>query len=256
MDLIPVMDLLGSAVVRGVAGRRREYRPIESRLSRSSQPADVASALFDLGLPTIYVADLDAIERGQPNWGAYREMLAARPTMNWLLDAGLTSVETAQRLLDSDIATAIDGFVAGLESLPGPEILAKLLKTVGPERLVFSLDLKGGEPLLPREHSWPTRSPLEIALAARKLGAQRMIVLDLAAVGCGQGVPTLSLVAQLRRRCVDSQIVAGGGVRSIDDLSALEVAGCSAALVASALHDQSISMDEWRAWREARARRS
>jgi phosphoribosylformimino-5-aminoimidazole carboxamide ribotide isomerase len=64
-----------------------------------------------------------------------------------------------------------------------------------------------------------------------------MIVLDLAQVGMDAGVGTLPLCRKLR--CLDSQleIVAGGGVRSMRDLDALERAGCDAVLVASALHD-------------------
>ena len=83
-------------------------------------------------------------------------------------------------------------------------------------------------------------SPLQIATLALRLGVRRMIVLDLASVGVGQGVPTSPLCRALR--CLDSklEIIAGGGVRGPDDLCILEATGCSAALVASALHNGSL----------------
>src|SRR5579872_5647704 len=47
MRIVPVLDLLGGVVVRGVGGRRREYRPVVSRLTPSCDPLDVARAFAD-----------------------------------------------------------------------------------------------------------------------------------------------------------------------------------------------------------------
>jgi phosphoribosylformimino-5-aminoimidazole carboxamide ribotide isomerase len=62
MRVVPVLDLKGGHVVHGVGGRREEYRPVVSRLTDSSAPADVATAFRDrFGLSELYVADLDDI---------------------------------------------------------------------------------------------------------------------------------------------------------------------------------------------------
>ena len=45
MKILPVIDLMGGQVVRGVAGRRDQYRPVVSRLTPSSAPLDVAGQL-------------------------------------------------------------------------------------------------------------------------------------------------------------------------------------------------------------------
>jgi uncharacterized protein related to proFAR isomerase len=65
-------------------------------------------------------------------------------------------------------------------------------------------------------------------------------VLDLARVGTGQGVE-LGLVGALRRRLPGIRLLAGGGVQSGRDLERMRDAGCDGALVASALHDGSIT---------------
>ena len=68
MRVIPVIDLMHGQVVRGVAGRRSEYRPMVSRIAADARPATVARALVEqFGFDTAYVADLDAILGGQPN---------------------------------------------------------------------------------------------------------------------------------------------------------------------------------------------
>ena len=68
MLAIPVLDVLNGVIVRGVGGRRNEYRPVESVLTPSARPLDVARAFRDrLSLTTLYLADLDGILRQRPN---------------------------------------------------------------------------------------------------------------------------------------------------------------------------------------------
>ena len=47
MLAIPVLDVLNGVIVRGVGGRRNEYRPVESVLTQSARPLDVAQAFRD-----------------------------------------------------------------------------------------------------------------------------------------------------------------------------------------------------------------
>lgn len=245
MQIIPVLDLKAGQIVRGMAGRRNEYRAIESRLCADAQPASVGRAFAERGLRQTYLADLDAITGGgrvAPAWSTYAELLALGLEL-WV-DAGLTTGDQARGLANfrSDGRT-LNGIVAGLESLADPQTLADMVRTVGTERLIFSLDLKQGVPLV-QGCAWQGLSPLDIAKLALRAGVRRMIVLDLARVGVGQGVGTEPLCRQLA--CLDSelQIIAGGGVRGAADLDSLERAGCAAALVASALHDGRIGLPD------------
>lgn len=236
MRIIPVIDLQAGQVVRGIAGRRDEYRPIESRLVPSAAPLVVARALVEqFGCDTLYVADLDAIAGAPPAWEIF-DQLAELGVALWV-DAGLSSSSQVVQLAKwNAVGKSLAGIVAGLESLPALDCLSECLDVIGSERLIFSVDLKNGRPIA-RDQELVNRTGIEIALAARARGVRRLIVLDLARVGMGAGVGTESVCRAIR--AVDSQIelVAGGGVRGVDDLRALAAAGCDAALVASALHD-------------------
>ena len=91
MLVIPVLDLLNGVVVRGVGGRRDEYRPVQSVLTSSVLPRDVAQAFQKrLGLTTLYVADLDALLHQQPNADVCQQ-LASDGFELWI-DAGVRSV--------------------------------------------------------------------------------------------------------------------------------------------------------------------
>lgn len=245
MLILPVLDLKQGLVVRGKAGQRSLYQPIESRLADSAQPGTVANAFVkQLGLRQAYVADLDAIAGDKPDWAAYRAIMDAGLTP-WI-DAGVGDAQQAAVLAEfSWQGLAVARVVAGLESLASPARLAEIVARVTPQRAVFSLDLKSGVPLLANGAvEWPGLSSLEVAQRAVECGVQSMIVLDLARVGMASGAGTHDLCRQIRTRWPKLELIGGGGVRSLADLQALHAAGYDAALVASSLHDGMVTAHE------------
>jgi phosphoribosylformimino-5-aminoimidazole carboxamide ribotide isomerase len=228
------LDLLGSQVVRGVAGRRDEYRPVQSRLVEGSDALSVARAIrTEFGLRQLYVADLDAILQARPNHAILKSLCADRFSL--LIDAGLRHCDEAAPIFDA----GADQVVAGLETLESPNELARLISRHGASRIVFSLDLRDGQTLSKRS-AWPG-DPFEIARSAIVAGCTELIVLDIARVGTGGGVSTLALCDQIRHAFPAVTIITGGGVRSVTDLQQLQAARIDGVLVASALHDGTIS---------------
>ncbi len=230
--LIPVIDLKAGHAVLGIGGRREEYRPVVSRLTPSSRPGDVARALVQNYYPReIYVADLDAIAGAAPDWSVYAEIKLTGVEL-WV-DAGIRDMQRAREMVRAGIA----GVVCGLESLPGPELLRDALAAFGPEQVIFSLDLKNGRPLGDLR-AWPLLDgAMDVTSHVIEQGVRRLIVLDLARVGRGQGAGTLDLCRAIAGRHPQVEIIAGGGVRGPDDLLEMKAAGIAGALVASALHD-------------------
>lgn len=230
MRIVPVLDVLNGVVVRGVGGRRAEYRPLQSRLTSSCDPRDVARALAEtFDLAELYVADLDGILQQRPHHALYAQ-LAASGVSAWV-DPGLRTADDGVQLL----AAGADVAVAGLESLASADVLRDLLQRLPAERVLFSLDLQAGRPLAGA--GWRGADPREIAAAAVAAGVQRLLVLDLADVGCSTGGRTDALLQHLRTTYPHVQLVAGGGVRGVEDLQRYADLGVDAVLVASALHD-------------------
>lgn len=236
MRILPVIDLMGGVVVRGVAGQRAEYRPVQTCLADGADPVAIGRAFRErLQLSEAYVADLDAIAGAEPAWDDYRRLIACG--LSLLVDAGLATIERARRLAEFRVeGQPLAAIIAGLESVPGPEAIGRMLEIIGPQRFVFSLDLKAGSPLVAAPE-WQGLSAETIAQETLRMGVRRLIVLDLARVGTFQGIGVESLIRRLREFDGDVELISGGGVRSADDLRVLAVAGCDAALIASALHD-------------------
>jgi len=238
MRIIPVLDVMHGEVVRGVGGRRQEYRPLVSRLTPSSRPLDVANALAShFGCRELYVADLDAIGGGEPAWPLYAA-LHEQGFRLWV-DAGIRRPTRAGQLADA----GIESIVAGLETIQGPTELAEMAQILG-ERLVFSLDLYQGEPLGDRD-AWQRQGAENIAAEAVRLGVRRLLVLDLARVGCAGGTGTRELCARLCAQHSQVSVSAGGGVRHHGDLDELRNCGVQAILVASALHDGRLGRNDF-----------
>lgn len=232
MRILPVLDIQGGVVVRGVAGRRSEYRPVVSRLTNSTRPEEVAEAFRQhFGLTQLYLADLEAIGGAQPARGLY-DSLRARGFRLWV-DAGIRQAADAEGL-------NVEAVVIGLETVRGPAVLEDLRHRFEADRIVFSLDLKDGQPL-GDPVAWENASSDEIAARVVGLGVQRLIVLDLARVGVGSGTGTEEICGRLTRRFPEVEVIAGGGVRNAADLCRLEQIGVRGALVASALHDGTLS---------------
>ena len=227
--LIPVLDILYSVVVRGVAGRRELYRPLESCLTDSVEPLEVARAIRQrYGFDEFYVADLDAIIHGRVGDSIYRQL--REDGFRLLVDAGVGETEQAQRVLE----TGVEQVIVGLESCRSPDSLRGIVDAVSAERVIFSLDLKGGVPLGSSAWGSDTDRIVEVALHC---GVRRLIVLDLAGVGTEAGVPTHSLCQRLRAAYGPQiEIITGGGVRGQADLIDLDKIGVDGVLVASILH--------------------
>ena len=110
MEVIPVIDVAHGQVVRAVKGERSAYRPIETPLSSSSEPAELARGLAKLfPFRTLYVADLDGIEGRGRNTHLVPALSNVLPRAEIWLDAGTASRGAARVLLAAPVVTLVVG---------------------------------------------------------------------------------------------------------------------------------------------------
>ena len=210
-------------------GERERYRPVRSAIAGDDGDALALARAFrsELGLGELYVADLDAIGAR----GDHHPLLAALAReARVMVDAGVSEPAPARALLDLGAHRVI----VGTETLSGPDALDGLLAELPDGAVVLSLDLRDGRALSPD----PRLAGLPALDAIDRLGragVREAIVLDLARVGSGAG-PDVELIADIHAAFPDLELLAGGGVRDVADLRALDAAGAAGALVATALH--------------------
>jgi phosphoribosylformimino-5-aminoimidazole carboxamide ribotide isomerase len=231
--VVGVIDLKGGHAVHARGGRRDSYTPVGMAAGASVNGDAVAlgRAYVDtLGVRELYVADLDAIERGVSamHRGVLGE-LAALGVPLWV-DAGTSTAPDVAAVLDAGARTVI----VALETLATFEALDAICLESGGERIAFSLDLRLGEPVRAPNDLAAGSSAAELAVRAADAGVGSVIVLDLARVGTGAGID-LHMMDDIRRAAPRVTLLAGGGVRDSGDLRALAAVGCDGALVATAL---------------------
>jgi len=219
MDIIPVIDLKGGAVVHARRGERARYAPIVTPLAAGSDPLDVARGMLAVSpFAALYIADLDAIAGTGDNRAAVTRLRAAFPGLKLWVDNGIADAERATAWL----AEAAAGLVLGSET---QRDCALSRRFADDPRVMLSLDFRdeifSGPPgLLATPVAWP----------------RRVIVMTLARVGSGIG-PDLARLVAIRAAAPDKAIYAAGGIRDGQDLADLKQAGIAGALVASCLHD-------------------
>ena len=236
MKIVPVIDVRNGLVVRAVGGRRASYRPFRSPLSPDADPLTLARSVRDRwGTNDLYLADLDALERGGPRGphanAALWHALAA-DEFALLLDPGVSHPgDTAVAVTPVDSRLVIASETIGS--------LSELETCLADPRAVLGLDLRDGEPVGPA-------GLLDFAGSS----AAPALVLDTAAVGGGGGVPTLPLCRELLAANPDRHVLTGGGVNAAADLAEAAAAGVSELLVASALYDGRLADDDLRPYLE------
>lgn len=245
MQVIPVLDLRGGIAVLARAGRRHEYPPLVSPWVGGPDPATVITTIRSrFGLHTFYVADLDAIEETGSNLAAVAA-LAEDPRVTLMVDAGTSTVVGARRVMEAGGARVI----IGSETLESLDALQELLRCLPATSLVFSLDVRNGQ-VLSRCEALRGEPPPQAARRLTGQGIRTLIVLELSRVGMGAG-PDLRLLERVRDAAGDAALIAGGGIRGIDDLVALERLCFSGALVGTALSSGALKPEDLRRWKPA-----
>ena len=226
-EIIPVIDLRQGEVVHARMGQRANYRPISSTLCQGSTPEAVVGGLLGLSaFPTLYIADLDAIEGTGDNEAVLRTLRRHFPQLGLWVDAGFRDSAQCLDWLSRDIGD----LVLGSETQADWEGLRRLAGSPQAHRIVLSLDFAGDRFLGPAADPEPALWPA------------RVIVMTLARVGSGEG-PDLARLGQIMAKNPGHRLYAAGGVRDMGDLRSLRDAGAAGVLIASALHDGRIGPD-------------
>jgi phosphoribosylformimino-5-aminoimidazole carboxamide ribotide isomerase len=236
LKVIPVLDILNGIAVHAVKGQRSQYQSLQSNLTKSTNPTEIAKTFKTLGFSKLYIADLDAIIDCRSSFGNLKQ-IADESGLELLVDAGITSIQRAQLLMQNGVHTLI----VGTETLQNKTFVAEAIKQFGNKRVLLSLDLKGGKVLVGQGFTGPTQ-PLELLRELKLMGLSQVVVLDLSRVGSGEGVD-LAFLKQIKDT-LGIDVYVGGGVRNIDDLIGLEKIGVSGALIATSLHTGKISVSE------------
>jgi len=210
--LIPSIDLMGGKIVQLVQGRQKalEFDNFQDWVGRFSK------------YPLVQVIDLDAaMGRGQ-NTELVREFARQLPCQ---VGGGIRSLKAVQAALSLGAQRIIIGSSLISKSAINTAFAEQIAEQIGPEKLVFAVDSRGGHVAINGWLEITSITPLDLIRALESFcGAFLYTHID--TEGLLQGIP-MDVVRQLRSS-TSKQFIAAGGIRTQEEVSALHAIGVDA----------------------------
>ena len=232
-ELLPAIDLRRGRVVRLRQG------DFERETAYGGEPRQVAHGFADAGASWIHVVDLDGARAGEPRQLDLAAAIVAE-TLGRIrveLGGGLRTPEAVAGALGTGAARV----AVGTAAIRDPEFAARLVERHGPERIVASIDVRGG---LALGEGWRQGAPgLPASDAVERLADAGVTTFEVTAIErdgllAGPDLDLLRSLVALER----GRIIASGGVTSVDDLLAVAAAGCAGAIVGRAIYEGRIDL--------------
>lgn len=233
MKIIPAIDLLGGVAVRLLRGKRDEATVYRER------PVELCREMAGAGAERIHVVDLDGAFAGaRAQRRAVEQILEASP-VPVQVGGGLRSREAVEAVLEAGAASAVIGTLAIRE----PKV-AEALCADHPGTIIVAVDAKEGKVAVAGWTEGTEVSAIELGRRAASWGAAGLLYTDVARDGTGEG-PNVEATRALAEAVGDAtEVIASGGVGSLDHLRALARAGIASAVVGRALYERAFSLEE------------
>ena len=227
-ELLPAIDLRGGRVVRlrqGDFARETAY---------GSDPLAVARAFAGAGAEWLHVVDLDGARAGEPRQLERAADIVAEVSgrMHVEIGGGLRTAEAVAGALGIGAARA----VLGTAVLRDPDLARELVVRYGADRIVASIDVRDG---LALGEGWREGAPglpaddAVVMLSDAGIGIFEVTAIDRDGLLDGPDLTLLRSLVALER----GRMIASGGVSSVEDVIAVQAAGCSGAIVGRALYE-------------------
>jgi phosphoribosylformimino-5-aminoimidazole carboxamide ribotide isomerase len=229
-QLLPAVDVVGEEAVRLRRGA------FDSVVSRAGSPAELVARYAEARPPLIHVVDLDGARDGAIRPGLVRALVEAAGATPVQASGGIRSLADAEALLEAGAARV----VVGTAVLAGDDALGDFAAALG-EQLVVAVDARGGRVAVAGWTRTSELSPEELAERCRAAGVRRLLCTAIDRDGT-MGGPDLDLLARVRERS-GLPVLAAGGIRSEEDLTALDALGLEGAVLGRALLEGAISLE-------------
>ena len=220
--LVPAVDVLGDEAVRLVRG---SYDDVSLR---EPDPLALVRRVAAAGAELVHVVDLTAARSGRIRPELFRKVVEAAGDARVQASGGVRSLADAEAL----VAAGASRLVVGTAAFAEGDLLDELVERLG-ARLVVALDVRDGHV---RVRGWEeaTGFTVDDAIArCRAVGVTRLLCTAIDRDGTLAG-PALDLLEHVVRAS-RLPVPAAGGVRSLDDVRAIEAVGCEGAIVGRAL---------------------
>ncbi len=229
MILLPAIDLYGQKAVRlyqGDYGQMTVYSEDIPALAKTFQAA---------GAEYLHMVDLEGAKDGtQPHFPLVAS-LAKHTGLKIEIGGGIRTEAAIARYLEAGVCRVILGTAA----ITDWDFLCRMVKRYG-KGIAVGVDCKDG---LVAIHGWQELSQVpygEFCQRLAEIGVQTVICTDISKDGAMQGT-NLALYRELKKG-LQLDIIASGGVSTLEDVKALAQIGVAGAIVGKAYYTGAIDL--------------
>jgi phosphoribosylformimino-5-aminoimidazole carboxamide ribotide isomerase len=228
VKLFPAIDLLGGRAVRLEEGKRERATVFHDR------PIELVAELARDGADRLHVVDLDGAF-GEPRQLALIAAIVAASPIPVEVGGGIRDREALERV----IALGAAFVVLGTAAVRSPALVEHACRAY-PNRIIVAVDARDGVVAVEGWTASGGITAVELGARAAGWGAAALLYTDVSRDGLGGGANVAATAALARSAGID--VIASGGVGSLDDIAALRRAGITAVVVGRALYDGRFSV--------------
>jgi phosphoribosylformimino-5-aminoimidazole carboxamide ribotide isomerase len=232
MKLIPAIDILDGKCVRLTKG---DYT---TQKVYNTNPVEVAKEFEANGIRFLHLVDLDGAKSKHIVNYKVLENIAQATSLHIDFGGGIKSNEDVKIAFESGANQLTGGSIAVQE----PALFLSWLEQFGNERILLGAD---ANQRMIATHGWLATSGIDVVDFIRSFeqkGIQSVVCTDISKDGMLQG-PSLDLYKEIMQE-TGVQLIASGGVSSIDDLQQLKELGCAGAIIGKAIYEGRITLNE------------
>lgn len=231
MLIFPAIDLYEGRAVRLYKG---DYRQMTVY---SEDPPALAETFAGLGAACLHLVDLEGARTGgTPNLDTVRRIRDAAPLF-MELGGGLRSMEAVDACLDA----GIDRVILGTAAVTDPDFLKAALDRHG-EKIAVGVDIRDGQVAI---KGWLEKSghdAFDFCRRMQETGVRTLICTDISKDGAMQGT-NRALYGELSQ-ALALDIVASGGVSTLEDVKALRSLGLCGCIIGKAYYTGALDLRE------------
>lgn len=231
MNIIPAIDIIGGRAVRL---QRGDY---DKMTVYGENPSSVAAAFEREGAKMLHVVDLDGAKNGTAaNFETVKKIIDSTG-LSVEVGGGIRNIETVKKY----IAAGADRIIIGTSAVTDKKFLSEAVKLYG-DKIVVGVDVKQGFVAIKGWLELSRLSCVEFCGQLCDMGIKTVICTDISKDGMLSGTNT-ELYRELSRK-VNINIIASGGVCSVDGIRELAALGLYGAVVGKALYTGAMSLGE------------
>ncbi|MBE7015895.1 MAG: 1-(5-phosphoribosyl)-5-[(5-phosphoribosylamino)methylideneamino]imidazole-4-carboxamide isomerase [Ruminococcaceae bacterium] len=231
MIIFPAIDLYDKKAVRLLKG---DYNQMTVY---SDNPCEIAKDFEKKGATHIHIVDLEGAKTGgTPNIDCVKDIVAST-SLFCEIGGGIRNMET----VDTYIAAGIKRVILGTAAVENEDFVKECTNKYG-DKIAVGVDIKDGYVAI---KGWLEKSQykcFEFCEKMQSLGVKTLICTDISKDGAMVGT-NHELYRQLSEK-FDIQIVASGGVSSIDDVKKLRTLDIYGAIIGKAYYTGAIDLEE------------